>query len=393
MDIKQVYQIANDITTEVLGKSDLLTEDLTNIADVGTEIMDNVSYDRFVGSLCDHIGKVVFVERDLESDGVIKEIKKDSYTYGGILEKITELELPEAVENESWNLTDKASYDPNVFTKSKIGAKFFNKKTTLEVDRSLADIQVRSAFSNPGQLNAFFSMLTSNTKKALTIRTDALAERAINYLILNTVNASFPSVSNNNYSGMTSVKAVNLLYMYNQAYGKSLTAAAAVIDPDFIRFAAYQMALGVNRLKKVSTLFNVGGIERFTPASLQHIILHADFKSAADVFLQSSVFHDDYTKLPAATSVPYWQGSGLDYGFSSTSTIKGTIETSGGNKSITMSGVLGVIFDDEAVALVNNNERVTTNYNAKAEFTNWFYKEDCSYLVDSNENAIVYYVQ
>ena len=391
MDIKQVYQIANDITTEVLGKSDLLTEDLTNIVDVGKEIFDNVSYDKYVASLCDHIGRVVFVDRTYE--GTSAELKRDSWEYGAVMEKVYETELPEAVENESWELTDRASYDPNVFTKPKVAAKFYNKRTTFEVDRSLTDMQVKSAFSNPGQLNAFFSMLSSNTQKALTIKTDALAERAINYLVLNTVNSAFPSVSNNNYSGMTSVKAVNLLYMYNQAYSKSLTAAAAVIDPDFIRFAAYQMALGVNRLKKVSTLFNAGAIERFTPASLQHIILHADFKAAADVFLQSDVFHDEFTRLPNATSVPYWQGSGLDYGFSSTSTIKGTIAVGDSTKSITMSGVLGVIFDHDAAGIVCENSRVTTQYNPKAEFTNWFYKEDAGYYIDSNENAIVYYVQ
>ena len=391
MDIKQVYQIANDITTEVLGKSDLLTEDLTNIVDVGKEIFDNVSYDKYVASLCDHIGRVVFVDRTYE--GTSAELKRDSWEYGAVMEKVYETELPEAVENESWELTDRASYDPHVFTKPKVAAKFYNKRTTFEVDRSLTDMQVKSAFSNPGQLNAFFSMLSSNTQKALTIKTDALAERAINYLVLNTVNSAFPSVSNNNYSGMTSVKAVNLLYMYNQAYSKSLTAAAAVIDPDFIRFAAYQMALGVNRLKKVSTLFNAGAIERFTPASLQHIILHADFKAAADVFLQSDVFHDEFTRLPNATSVPYWQGSGLDYGFSSTSTIKGTIAVGDSTKSITMSGVLGVIFDHDAAGIVCENSRVTTQYNPKAEFTNWFYKEDAGYYIDSNENAIVYYVQ
>lgn len=391
MDVRQVYEIANGITTEVLGKSDLLTEDLTNIVDVGKEIFDNVSYDKYVQSLCDHIGRVVFVDREYE--GTASELKRDSWEYGAVLEKVYETELPEAVENESWNLTDKASYDPNVFNKPKVAAKFYNKRTTFEVDRSLTDMQVKSAFSNPGQLNAFFSMLAGNTKKSLTIKTDALAERTINYLILNTVNSAFPLVSNNNYSGMSSVKAVNLLYLYNQAYSQELTAAAAILDRDFIRFASYQMALGLNRLKKVSTLFNAGGIERFTPASLQHIIMHADFKAAADVFLQSDVFHDDYTRLPKATTVPYWQGSGTDYAFTSTGTVKGTIDVAGTPKSITMNGVLGVVFDHDAAGIVCENSRVTTQYNPKAEFTNWFYKEDAGYYIDQNENAIVYYIQ
>lgn len=391
MEMQQVYQLANDVTTELLGKSDLVTEDLSNVVDLGKELFDNVSYDKFTRSLVDHIGKVRFVNRTYE--GTSNTLIRDSWEYGSVLEKVTGTALPEAVENESWELTDGASYDQNVFKKSNVASKFYNKYTTFEVDLSVADMQVRSAFSSANQLNAFFSMLSNDVDKSLTVKVDELANRTINNLILQTVNSAFPSVSNNNYSGMTSVKAVNLLYMYNQQFSKSLTAAAAFFDPDFIRYATLYITRYVDRVKKMSSLFNVGGMPRFTPGNLQHLILHTDLASAADIYLQADTFHNELTKLPMAERTAYWQGSGISYDFSSTGSVKATIEVGDTTKSITMNGVIGVLFDHEAAGLNQIERRITSHRNDKAEFTNFFYKEKCGYFNDLNENAVVFYIQ
>lgn len=391
MEMQQVYQLANDVTTELLGKSDLVTEDLSNVVDLGKEIFDSVSYDRFTKSLVDHIGKVRFVNRTYE--GTSNTLIRDSWEYGSVLEKITGTTLPEAVENESWELTDGASYDQNVFKKSNVESKFYNKYTTFEVDLSVADMQVRSAFSSANQLNSFFSMLSNDVDKSLTVKVDELANRTINNLILQTVNAAFPSVSNNNYSGMTSVKAVNLLYLYNQQFSESLTAAAAFFDPDFIRYATLFITRYVDRVKKMSSLFNVGGMPRFTPKSLQHLILHTDFSSSSDIYLQSGVYHNELTKLPKHETTPYWQGSGTSYAFTSTGAVKATIEVGDSTKTITMNGIIGILFDHESAGLNQIERRVTSHRNDKAEFTNFFYKEKCGYFNDLNENAVVFYIQ
>jgi hypothetical protein len=139
----------------------------------------------------------------------------------------------------------------------------------------------------------------------------------------------------------------------------------------------------------MSTLFNVGGKQRFTPKDLQHIVMLSEFRAAADVFLQSSTFHNEYTKLVNAETVPFWQGSGTDYGFDSTGKID--IKTASGNTQV-VTGVLGVIFDRDALGVMNYNRRVTTQWNAKAEFTNYFYKMDARYFNDLNENFVVFFV-
>ena len=383
MEVKQVYNFVNSATQEAIGTSAVLEEDLSNVVDVGEAIFNNQAFDKYVKSLINHIGKVIFVNRPYR--GSAPSVLMDAWEYGSIVEKVSS-EMPDAVENETWELVDGASYDPHVFHQPVAEAKFFNKMTTFEIDRSITELQVKQSFSSATQLNGFVSMLFNEVEKSLTVKNDALIMRTINNMIGETVYAQF---SGSAITGAGGPKAVNLLSRFNTQYSKSLTAAAAVLDPDFIRYSAYTMALYVDRLTRMSTLFNVGGKQRFTPKDLQHIVMLSEFRAAADVFLQSNTFHDEYTRLVNAETVPFWQGSGTDYAFSNTGKVD--VVTAGGHDQ-TVTGVLGVIFDRDALGVMNFNRRVTTQWNAKAEFTNYFYKMDARYFNDLNENFVVFYV-
>ena len=383
MEVSQVYQFVNTAALEAIGESAVLAEDLSNVVDMGAAIFNGEAFDKYVKSLVNHIGKVIFVNRPYR--GSAPSVLMDAWEYGSVVEKICS-ELPEAVETEDWELTDGASYDPNVFHQPKAEAKFFNKMTTFEIDRSITERQVKQSFSSATQLNAFVSMLFNEVEKALTLRNDALIMRTINNMIVETMYDQFNGGA---ITGAGGPKAVNLLSRFNTQYSKSLNAAQAVLDPEFIRYAAYTMALYVDRLTRMSTLFNVGGKPRFTPKDLQHIVMLSEFRAAADVFLQSTTFHDEYTKLVNAETVPFWQGSGTDYAFSSTGKIDAV---SAGGHSQTVTGVLGCIWDRDALGVMNFNSRVTTNYNPKAEFTNYFYKRDARYFNDLNENFVVFFV-
>ena len=375
MEVKQIYSIMNDVTGEILGDSVVINEDLSNIVDVGTAIFNASAIDNYVKSLVNHIGRVIFVNRPYS--GSVPSVLMDGWEYGSVLEKIS-AELPDATENES--------YDPNIFYKPTVSAKFFNKRVTFEIPMSFTERQVKESFSNAEQLNGFLSMLYNAVDKSMTVKIDALVMRTINNMIGETLVADYGAAA---YGSKSGVKAVNLLYLYNQRYGLSLTAANAITDPDFIRFASYEMGVYMSRMSKISTLFNIGGKDRFTPSDMLHVVMLADFKKAANVFLQSDVFHDSFTELPNADVVPFWQGSGTGYGFSDISAIK--ISTASG-ASVDASGILGVMFDRDALGVTNLDRRVTTNYNPKAEFYNNWYKFDAGYFNDTNENFVVFFV-
>ena len=383
MKVSQIYELMNQVTSEILGKSDIVTEDLSNTVDIGTALFDATSIDNYVKSLVNHIGRVIFVNRPYS--GSAPSVLMDGWEFGSVLEKVS-ASLPDATENESWELENGASYDPNIFYKPNVTAKFFNKRVTFEIPMSFTEKQVKESFSNAEQLNGFLSMLYNAVDRAMTIKMDSLVMRTINNMIGETMHDAFP---NGTYTGVSSVRAVNLLKLYNDKYAAELTAENAITTPAFIRFASYMMGMWANRMSKVSTLFNVGGQDRFTSPDLLHVILLADFASAADAFLQSDTYHNEFTKLPKAEIVPYWQASGSDYGFANTSKIN--IKTSSDN-AVTVTGVLGVMFDRDALGVTNLDRRVTTNYNPKAEFYSNWYKFDAGYFNDLNENFVVFYV-
>lgn len=382
MTVAQIYDIINPITKEILGETAVVNEDLSNIVDIGKELFDATDVDNYVKSLVNHIGRVVFVNRPYS--GSAPSVLMDGWEYGSVLEKIS-AELPEATENESWELTDGASYDPNIFYKPKVSAKFFNKKVTFEIPMSFTEKQVKESFSNAAQLNGFLSMLYNAVDKSMTIKIDSLVMRTINNMIAETLHNFNAS---GDYTG-TGVRAVNLLKLYNDDKGTTLTAEKSIKDPDFIRFASYIMGLYMERLSKISSLFNIGGKDRFTSRDLLHVILLSDFAKASDSFSMSSTFHNEFVALPKGEIVPYWQSSGTDYSFTSVSSIN--VKTASGD-TVNASGIIGVMFDRDALGVTNLDRRVTTNYNPKAEFFSNWYKFDAGYFNDMNENFVLFYV-
>lgn len=388
MEVKQIYALMNSVSQEVLGKTDLVHEDLSGIVDMGTEVFNQNAIDNYVKSLVNHIGKVVFVNRPYS--GKVPSVLMDAWEFGSVMEKIS-ADVPQAEENESWNLTDGKEYKQDVFHKPTVTAKFFNSKVTFEVPVSITERQVKESFSSAAQLNGFLSMIYNAVDKSMTIKTDALIMRTINNMIAETLDADKAAFGGSpvDYSSESTVRCVNLLKLYNTAKGTKLTAATAILDPEFIRFAAYQMGLYADRLGSISTLFNVGGKERFTPKDALHTVLLSDFAKAAQAYLYADTYHNEQVLLPKAETVPSWQATGKDYDFATVSKID--VKSASG-ATISIGGVLGVMFDRDALGVTNSDKRVTTNYNAKAEFFNNYYKFDAAYFNDTNENFVVFFI-
>jgi len=388
MKVTQLHEIINAVTTEILGESAVIQEDLSNVVDVGKLIVDSDNVDNYVNKLVNHIGRVIFVNR-LYAGGV-PSVLMDSWEYGSILEKIS-ADLPEAEENATWDLTDRESYNPNIFYKPSVSAKFFNSKVTFEIPLSFTERQVKESFSSAAQLNGFVSMLTTSVENSMTVKLDALIMRTINNMTAETAFSELYDETDGWDFTASGVRAVNLLNLYNATVpaGDAVTAADALTNAGFIRYATYIIGLYGARVSRVSTLFNVEGKERFTPANETITVLLADFSKASETFLASNTFNEDKVTLPAHDVVPYWQGSGVDYAFDEVSKIN--VKTSSGN-DVEMEGIIGVMFDRDALGVTNLNRRVTTNYNPKAEFYTNFYKFDAGYYNDLSENFVVFFV-
>jgi len=385
MEVRQIYGLVNDITNELLGSA-LVKEDLSNLIDVGNAVFNANRVDNYVRSLVNHIGRVIFVDRAYS--GSVPSVLMDSWEFGSVLEKIS-CDLPTATENSSWDLTNGQSYNPNVFYRPTVSVKFYNSKTTFEIPLSFTEMQIKESFSNAEQLNGFLTMLYNSVEKSMTIKLDSLIMRTINNMIGETIHHEIPD--SQNYSTTSTIKAVNLLKLYNDSHSTTITANKCLDNPDFIRYATYIISVYGERITKISNLFNIGGKDRFTPKDVLRCVLLSDFKKASEVFLKSDLYNEQYATLPESDSVPYWQGSGTNYDFSDITKIHINLASNSATE-IQMTGILGVMFDKDALGVSNLNRRVTTNYNPKAEFYTNFYKFEAGYFNDMNENFVVFFV-
>lgn len=377
MKVTQIKDLVNSSLKEVNGTSEVLKDDLSNVVDIGKDLANNDDIDNFVKKLVDRVGKTVFNDRLYQ--GSAPSVLMDAWEFGSIVEKV-DADLPDVQENDSWNLENGKSYDQDIFYQPKVSAKFFNSKITFDIPMSFTKMQVKSAFNSATELNSFLSMLMTKVQNALTVHLDGLIMKTINNFTAQVVHAN------------KGLQAVNLLSLYNATTGDTLTSDKALTNQSFIKFANLTINSYRDRIAKMSTLFNAGGVNKFTPLANQHLVVLSDFASASKVYLEADTYNQDNVKISNYDSVPYWQGTGTKYGFNDISKIDVAIKDGSTTTEVTQTGILGVLFDTNALGVSCQNPRTTTAVNARAEFYTNFNKYDAMYYNDLNENFIVFMV-
>ena len=375
MLITQTKEILTTIANEMLGEENtIVTEDLANLQDIGNELITQQNVDTYVKKLVDKIGKVVFKNRLLNSTA--PSLLVDSWEYGAILQKVR-MKLIPAEENSAVKLVDGQSYDQNVFHQPTVSATFYSKEITFEVPISYTTQQLNSSFNSVTELNGFYNLLETTVQNSLTVKTDALIMRTINYRIGKT------------YTKGRDSQKINLLQGYNTISGRELTKANCFHDEEFLKYAIAEIKNYQDRLKLPTSVFNDKKEETFTPVQNQKLVLLSDFKNTVDTHLIPVVQNSENLTLSCET-VPYWQGSGKTFACGDISKIDVTLDSA--SETAQVSGIVGILFDDEALKVGNLNQYVTTNYNAKGDFYTNYYKEQSGFFVDLAENFIIFYV-
>lgn len=383
MQVNQIYSILNDVMLEVTGQNVadegepaafILNEDLSNIVDMGTKIFSNNWKDNYVKSLLDRIGREVFVDRTYE--GYAPRVLRDSWEYGSIMSK-TRCKIFDAKANPSWNLQKGETVNQFEFNPPDVTQKFYNSKTAWQIDCSFTDYQLRESFTNASAMNRFISMIENRIQTSMTIYIDSLIMRTINNFMAEKINAGN--------------SVIDVLAGFNATQASPITAAAAVSDKEFYRYLAYRTDLDIERFRAPSANFNIDDEANvtFTPREYAHFVLHSDFAAGMKVYLQADTYHDNLVTLGDFETVPFWQAQGDAYQLATTSRIDVKL-ASDNTTTVNRNYIIGILFDRDALGVLNDNRRVTSAYNANGEYWNNFYKVDTSYFNDLAENAIIY---
>lgn len=381
MKITQAYEFVNDATKEILGEQAIdVDAELGNIVDVGKAIeniyADGAGLDAYVKAIANRIGKMLFVSRAYR--GALPKILKDSWEFGSIVGKI-QAELMDAGENEAWELVQGASYDPYVVNLPVVDAKFFNKMATFEIDITLPRDQVKQSFISADEMMRFLAMLEVQVNNSMEVKIEALTRACIANMIGVTID-----------DGTATPRCVKLLSDYNTIAGTSLTAAQALINEGFLRYAAGVLILYKGYLAEYSTLYNIGGKARHTPNDLLHFVVNTEFAARMKTNLGSTTYHKDLVELPFYEEISSWQGTGMGGSFADRTTIAGKCVSDSETITVNQSGVIGVMFDNDALGILQPKRKTETIYNPKGEFYNNFHKWESRQFNDFNENCVVF---
>lgn len=376
--VAQIYGIVNDVAKQTFGENALTAVDTSSFIALGDSVLrSDVDTDKFLNTLVDRIGRTIFSVRRYE--GTEGGMVRHPFEYGCIVQKIY-VDLPEAHENNAWEIGE-SGYTPTYapVIKPSVRQKLFNKISTWEIDVTVPDFMLRTAFQSETQMATFIDAIFTAMDNMMTV---ALENNA------NLTRASFIARkiadASNHPCG-----AINLLAEYNQTVSTPLTVDKALSDPDFLKFASMKISLWVNRLTKMSSLFNAEGYRRHTPKEDMVVNVLQDFASATASYLQADTYHQELVALPRYEALPYWQGSGETYSFDDTSKIDIDL---GNDNEVAQTGVLAVIYDYQAMGVTLNERRSTTERNNKDEYTNYYNKANIGYFNDMSENGIVFYI-
>lgn len=395
MKVSQIKDILNDVFGEVLGEGNLFTEDLGNIVSAGQIITTSTdfgqNFENYAKAIVDKVGRVVFVNRVYEKQDL--GIWRDSWDYGSVLEKIR-VEVNDFTDNNEWKLTDESgngesdyndSISTNVdnmfkFYPAKVRAKYFNYKTTFRCTISIAEKQLRSAFRSASDMARFIGMIEQRINTKMEIAKDQLQRKVL---------ANFMGVRILG-GGAT---CVDLKTDYHDATGETAPATLelALHDEKFVKYMSERIKKDRKLMAAPSAIYSGldDGFYNFTPREDARLIVLDDVDTALSFYLYGDTYHNEFVTLDGYRTLPFWQGTGTGMRLTDRSALD-IITTEGDDYPVNRTGIVGVLFDRDAVMICNDEPEVTSQYNPDGRFTNFFYNADCSYYNDFDENGIVY---
>ncbi len=375
-DVKQIYSILNDVAKQTLGTEAIAVVDTQSFVSLGDKVLkSDTDTENFLSKLTDRIAKTVYSVRNYT--GINKNLMREPFDYGVIVQKI-HVEMPEAKENNAWKIGEQGyapTYAPVI--KPTVSQKLFNKLSTWEIDVTIPDFMLKTAFLNESSMATFIDAIFTAMNNAMVMCADNNANLIRANFIGNKIHSAKPT------------QAINLLSQYNTLTSANLTVASCLRDVDFLKWATMQISLWTKRMRVMSKLFNEDSNSKFTSGEYLVLDVLQDFASSTATFLQSDTYHKELVALPMYNEVPYWQGSGTSFAFADTSKISVKID---GTNEVTQGGVIAVAYDYNAIGTTINEPRSTTERNNKDEYTNYYNKATIGCFNDLGENGIVFFI-
>lgn len=377
MKVEDVSTLVNQAAANFSGFEATVNQDLSNIIDFGRSVEDAMGYDVFFGKLVDQFNTIKFWSRPYVTFAPNVYVEAERF---GSIRAMYRTGYLKSQASPVWNLQEGASYDPFVVHKQDVQARFWNDRFSSELEpQTIVREQIESAFRNETELMSFIGMLEMARNNSHGRAWDELIMSLFQALIGMCVNAG----------GMQDIK---LLTEYNSIASTSLTAANALYNEGFIRYAIYRMGIIRDQMRLVTGMFNSTDWETATSPERQKTVMISDFARAAGVYLHDAPnqFNTGNLTIPNADIVPAWQGIGTTGSLTDRMAINATMTIDNNTITSTAGGVLAVVYDEWALGVSAYKHTITSQYNPRGQYTNYFDTMFGGFFMSPDENAVVF---
>lgn len=382
MDTNQIYTIVNAVNAEAFGSTDIDVVDSQGLVSLGDAVLSSTTNtEAFLNTLIQRIGRTIISFRQYRNK--LADMVVDDFEYGAILQKIR-VHLTEAETDPAYALTDGYSVDPWTVNKPDVEQKLFITRTPYMFSVTIARKQLKEAFLSESAMGAFIGAVFGQVRNSIEVSLENLGRHCIANMI-----GEFTPATPEGGTATTLNHEVALCTLYNTARGYESTDAGFVdednclFDEAFMRFAVQTMKTYSDNLTDMSTLYNDGGIETFTPREDQRLKVLASFERALETVVQYSAFNEEMVRLNAFTTLNFWQ-SAQDPSYI-------MVERASDGAQVIKTHIVGVLYDRDALGMYKKDEDVlTTPVNAKGMYYNTFYHQLELWFNDLSENFVYF---
>lgn len=376
MTIKQIYNTINSIAQNMTIGTTTVTSHADFVSFGGDVLSSATNKETFYSILVDRIGKTIFSIREYKADN--RNIRVDAFTFGSILQKIS-YKLQNSETNYTWETSPQNPY--NLTPKGGIIQKLFAQNLpTFAYTDVLLDYQLESAFIDAQHMSGFINGIATRMYNAMEVSIEGMNNEAFNALVTE-VYKSATDVD----APVNARRARNLLEEYNDLLPTgttNLTVSNCLRNADFLKYCCIEMGTVAPFMCKLTSMYNDGTVERFTDKDNLIVELNTEFEKSYSVYLQSDTFHDELVALPNYSSIPYWDNP----------TNPMSIASNDGTTTTTISNVLAVFRDKDAVVTTLERESYVSKYDEWNKRTYVKLSCDRRYIADTSENVVIFYI-
>lgn len=391
MTFKQSATLLNSVLEQMTGASSLAPVDESEFIAVGTTVLQ-AGYDQLNKAISQVLTRSIYSARAYSP--IYPSIMRDSQVWGGIVRKVTVLDL-DFIDDKAFAIADgdgTSDCDPFLVNKQKAVQFNFYGGNVKELVVTTTEDQLRQAFSSSADFGSFMAAQAQNLINQLNQKIEAESRLVVNNMILAACVEGGDRV-------------LHVLTEYKDETGNtSITAANYLSDAEFEPFAKWFYGR-INTLKGFMkertakyhaniTTYNGAALSkpimRHTPDANLNIFMNADFMNQVDSSALSGIYNTQFLSIGGFERVNYWQSIDAPttvQGIPNILDVDGTCYAP--ESAQTASGVIGCLFDDESLGITVIDEGVRSIENPRGRYFNNWYNWTARWYNDQSENFVV----